>query len=153
MRKLALEDLLVGQAVTIMHGPVETVMMPPMMLGGEPPPTIDTASPGRVFTIEAVDMAIGMIMLRALDGGEKRQGMQQNGPLMSLFEQHAPDTFMYKFKDVELAAVSPEWLKAYVRNFCSKGADDLRRKTRSTAAGENVIQASEGKLGDSGVAG
>ena len=134
MKKLAIDDLDVGQAVTILHGPYEKIIMPPMMLGGEEPPSVDTAVPGRVFMVEALDLNTGLIMLKAMDGGgPPTQKIQQAGPLMALFpEQHAPDTFMFRLDSVELAAVSPDWLKAYARNFCAHKRGMNVSRTRIT---------------------
>lgn len=155
MKKLVLDDLTVGQAVTILHGPMETVVMPPMMLGGEAPPSVDTAVPGRVFMIEAIDMNTGLIMLKAIDGGgADEQKLAQMGPLMALMPQRSkPDTFMFKLTDIELAAVSPDWLTAYVRNFCSHkgGIGELsRREARKTGtAAKGQVATSEGTNGTS----
>jgi len=147
MKTIPMDDINIGQAVTILHGPYETVMMPPMMLNGEDPPTIDTATPGRVFIIEAVDMNTKLIMLKALDGGgPPQQKMQQVGSLMALFpEQSKPDTYIYELNKIELAVVSPEWLKAYTRNFCAhkRGTTELRerpRKPRPAIADEMAIR-------------
>ena len=156
MKKLVLDDLTVGQAVTILHGPRETVVMPPMMLGGENPPSIDTAIPGRVFIIESIDMNIGLIMLKALDGGGQTETkMQQAGPLMALFpEPSKPDTYMYRLDAIELAAVSPDWLNAYVRNFCAHkgGMGDSPRRARKQAstAADDKVASTEGRKGPRG---
>jgi hypothetical protein len=137
MKTLVLDDLVVGNAVTILRGPIETVMMPPMMLNGEAPPTIDTAVPGRIFLIEAIDMNNRLIMLKALDGGGRTETkLQQAGPLMALFpEQSKPDTYMYKIDEIAMAAVSQDWLTAYVRNFCAHkgGAGDVSGRTARKA--------------------
>jgi hypothetical protein len=131
MKQLVLDDLSIGQAVTILHGPYENVIMPPVMLEGADPPSIDTAIPGRVFMIEAIDMNMGMIMLKALDGGgPSEQKLTQMGSLMALMGPPSkPDTFMFELSKIVLAAVSPDWLTAYVRNFCSHkgGIGELAR--------------------------
>lgn len=144
MKKLRGDDLVKGLAVTILSGPYEQDnRWPPGMMGDCEPHLINLAKPGRVYIVECVDMPL--IMLRALDSAPKQQ-VPAGVPiqLMSLLggaPQPQSNTYMFQFKDIELAAVSPEWLESYVKNFCEGSKNDgargkIARTSRATLTSE-----------------
>jgi hypothetical protein len=65
-----------------------------------------------------------------------------------------PDTYMFELDKVQLAAVSPDWLTAYMRNFCAhKGgtvAVQRQRVRKARPAAGNEVAVQEGHEGERG---